>query len=840
MKTKKIFYLFFLRKNYLFINILIILLLFSLEIFASASDGTLIVISGGSRPSSNYSYYIKDVQNAYKLFKPLTASDKRFYFIADGGEGTSANFTSVDEEDPKPLKYAKDGTSSGSNERFPEAITGAAKESVIKKKFKDLQNMDDDNKPLYIYITDHGDQDSSSLESRIILWGNEVMSVADLRESLSKIPSKRSIVLVNEQCFGGGMLEALRLADGSFRANSCGFASSSELEPSTSGLDRFGNRKDNLISIFNKRGARTFAEKFKMVGGNILSHPVSSRDIFCKDYLKEKIDSRYPKYPKKISKRKGVEFQKNHANYQVLNKLKKQIEGELKDYLKDDVNKDLSIYRYKREQKTLYVTLQEQEKKYLELSEKNDEIRGAFLTSDKSYERYNLLKQDISDKKNKNVEVKTELQKEFKELNEKFTSIKKNMDEIEKNCDYKFDNKYKEKLDQMLIKTDSELEETIKIREEKEAELDTLKNEIEVADKDIKSKEKDLIESMEDEKEKEKKANQLKEKIKKLDSDLIKSKSSGIDKIKKELEERENEKKKLKDEGRKVAWEYEKAANKLEDKQKKLRILNKKNKTQNDSDLLIQIKELETEVTKLKEKVDILDANLKKITDSIDKLDAEDDEINIIGKQLEQAENYTQNYERAQEETARNRESLSKAKEDTLKLKEKQRTLEEALVLAKTKEEQDKKKLGAIEEHTKAIKELHTTVELAKMVFSSPLITENVSSCSSPCNDQCNDPCNDKFHISKDKDVTLMQYGLYISKCFDKEKLCLAKQANDAYKNWKEEIEKFKPKRDFIDKLGQYQTIKHILEHFDKKEERDLAKQLLGIVKCEEQIVDSR
>lgn len=842
LKTKNVSYLFCIHKKSLFINILILTLLspmlfsilflisislFSFDIFAG--DGTLVVISGGGGPSSNHSYYIKDIQNAFSLFKPLTASSKRFYFIADGGEGTSANFISEDEGDgPKPLKYTKDGTSADSEERLSEPITGAAKVSVIKKKFKDLESMDDDNKPLYVYITDHGNQDSSSLESRIVLWGGEVMSVADLRESLSKIPSKRPIVLINEQCFGGGMLEALRLEDGSFRANSCGFASASELEPSTTLVDLYGNRKNNLISIFKEPGAQTLAEKFKMVGKNIISHPVATRDIFCMDYLKNIINSNYSKPSKQISKKKIREFQHNHVNYQELTKLKKQIEVQLKDYLKNEKDKDISIYRYKREKKALYETLQKKEKKYLQLIEKNDEIRGAFLTSDESYARYNLLKQEISDKKKKNVDVTAELQKEFDELDKKFIAIKKNMDEIENNCDYKFDDKYRENLEQKLAQKDRELAETSRIMSEKEAELEALKKDIETTAENIKNKNEQLLKAIAEEQ-------ILKEKIdreglKKLNAELV-LKGKSIEILKSELERRKKEKRALREQGVIFATKLEQTENELNIEKVKLKKLERLSKTRNE-DNSQQIEVLNQNIAKLSKIFDELDGNLDKIINLIKGLDAENDEINIAGKQLEQAEKEIEDYENAQKETQTQKNDLESKNTDLLKLNEKKKVLEDALVLMKRKNEQDKQKRHVIDEHAKSIEELHSTVELAKIVFSSPLITENAQVCS--------DPCNSKFNISKDKDITLMQYGLYITNCFDREKLCMADKTAKAHEEWKDEIENFKPKRNFIDKLGQYQTIKHMLDHFDKKEERDAAKQLLGIIKCEDQIVDSR
>jgi hypothetical protein len=239
---------------------------------------TAFLISGGIRPTSNYCRYYQNLERANRTF--AAPAWNRINLVADGA-GTLANSVECDAEGK--VVTDSDGRPKLTRHDPPGGVQGAATAQeisrLVREQVKSLQADD----PVVIYVTDHGDIENKRVLIR--LW-HEDLTIEQFREVIRLIPDSHRIVLMQDQCFGGGMLEALWNTDGSVKPNTCGIAAASATEPAFDG-GGIMRTIDETLQNQGKDGEVRADEIHQLLlkSSEIYSAPVATSDLFLEKYL---------------------------------------------------------------------------------------------------------------------------------------------------------------------------------------------------------------------------------------------------------------------------------------------------------------------------------------------------------------------------------------------------------------------------------------------------------------------------------------------------------------------------------------------------------------------------
>lgn len=277
-------------------SVLVIFLLIPLD--QAQARRIAILVNGGSTAYENTVDSYEDIE---LMDKRLQGWD-RYILSADGPSQLPSPLRR-----PNSLKVQDNETVFDSN-GFP-ALTrkdpkvsgdfwGAATRKNIEKVLKDQVKEGD---TVFLYFTDHGDRGAKKGESKIALWGED-LATSELKEIIdTRIPRSAKVILHNEACFGGAMLNSLVQKDGSPRPNSCGFAVASEPE--------FAKSQNSLAKSLRKSEVSKpldessgFGEIFNQLRTfSTASTGVSLSDHFCEKYL-ERNSTTHPSSAHRVSR----------------------------------------------------------------------------------------------------------------------------------------------------------------------------------------------------------------------------------------------------------------------------------------------------------------------------------------------------------------------------------------------------------------------------------------------------------------------------------------------------------------------------------------------------------
>ncbi len=241
------------------------------------------LVSGGQRPGANHCDFAKDIEKANETLKDWS----RVQFYADGPT------TAKNAKDVNAVKCDKDGTDQFNlagrpvyQRLMPASKTDfAAKfseiEAALKQQVENLKPGD----PVVLYFTDHGGKPAENRlsPSAIILWG-ENLSVEQLRQLVGMIPPQNKVILVNDHCFGGGMLAALKNSDGTRRAHSCGFSPAHSFEYSYQDQSFMHHARKLKNTATCPLTFSTVYDSYR-VQPNLNSSPTSVSSDFLNDYF---------------------------------------------------------------------------------------------------------------------------------------------------------------------------------------------------------------------------------------------------------------------------------------------------------------------------------------------------------------------------------------------------------------------------------------------------------------------------------------------------------------------------------------------------------------------------
>lgn len=277
-------------------NVLIIVTVTLVSTGAHAQS-VAISVDGGGSPSSNFCRYYDNLRRTSVVF-----SDgwQRTTLATDGPGGTEPDSVACAADGTTPV-FDTDGTPHLIRHPVPgtasaKADGAATKNSVRETILARIQALRDGDSVM-LYFTDHGNTGSGPDNRTVMLWG-ERLSVDELRPLLQLIPERNKLILVNDQCFGGGMLEAIFGKDGRPRGNSCGFAAATAAEMSYDGggfmkkAERYSSGKEappggkNPGDPFGFQDVHRGLLRSQRTGAKDLtfSLPVSSGDLFLKKY----------------------------------------------------------------------------------------------------------------------------------------------------------------------------------------------------------------------------------------------------------------------------------------------------------------------------------------------------------------------------------------------------------------------------------------------------------------------------------------------------------------------------------------------------------------------------
>jgi hypothetical protein len=164
-----------------------------------------VIISGGGVPEMNWSRYWNDCAFIYStLVNIYSFQDSHIKcLIADGTSSSTDRRIGYYSYDSSPLDL--DGDSDND-------IDYAATKSNITTVFNSLSSVIGGDDHLFIFITDHGTQESGQ-DVRIILWGEgEYITDNEFADEVDKINAAQ-ISVVMGQCYSGGMIDDLAATD---------------------------------------------------------------------------------------------------------------------------------------------------------------------------------------------------------------------------------------------------------------------------------------------------------------------------------------------------------------------------------------------------------------------------------------------------------------------------------------------------------------------------------------------------------------------------------------------------------------------------------------------------
>lgn len=157
-----------------------------------------VIISGGYDMGNNWQRYWNDCSAIYSaLVDVYNYADDHIYTIMSDGTNTANDRRVSGGYDSSPLDLDSDGDND---------IQFSATRANITSVFNTLSGILDSDDYLFIFVTDHGDQESGQ-DALIYLWG-ETIRDDQFATEVNKV-NAGEICIVMEQCYSGGFVDDL-------------------------------------------------------------------------------------------------------------------------------------------------------------------------------------------------------------------------------------------------------------------------------------------------------------------------------------------------------------------------------------------------------------------------------------------------------------------------------------------------------------------------------------------------------------------------------------------------------------------------------------------------------
>ena len=257
-----------------------------------------VLINGGGKPVINFQSHLTHVRTLVEFLRANGVADADVTIFSSDGTDPAADLATRDtDSEPdawllppglahalRPVHYV-DSAVPGFTLR---PATRDALRTWFASEGRELAPGD----TLFLYVTDHGEQNKQDLTNNTIVLWHDSMSVSQLRELLAQLDPGVRVVMLMSQCFSGSFANVLTLPDGEFDASgkTCGyFASTADRPaygcyPENRGVDGVGH-SHRFFRALDSLGRMPEAEERVLVTDDSPDVPNTTSDFFLQQLL---------------------------------------------------------------------------------------------------------------------------------------------------------------------------------------------------------------------------------------------------------------------------------------------------------------------------------------------------------------------------------------------------------------------------------------------------------------------------------------------------------------------------------------------------------------------------
>jgi thiol-disulfide isomerase/thioredoxin len=273
----------------------------------------VLVINGGGAPAQNYRSHLLHVEQLLDLVRQAGVPDARVTVLSADGPDPAADLavrapapddeawllrgTFLERPLRPPITYENSNVPGVAIQAATKANLGAWVESAATR----LRAGD----TLLVYVTDHGTKnDADPADNRITLWGQEWLSVSELRTALGRLDPAVRVVTVMSQCFSGAFahLAVPATGAGTTGGDVCGYFASTQDRPAY-GCYPENRGRENVGHGFNflKALAATprlpAAQATTLVEDTTPDVPITTTDVYLDTLLRRIAAARNEELP---------------------------------------------------------------------------------------------------------------------------------------------------------------------------------------------------------------------------------------------------------------------------------------------------------------------------------------------------------------------------------------------------------------------------------------------------------------------------------------------------------------------------------------------------------------
>ncbi|MFN8640578.1 MAG: redoxin domain-containing protein [Candidatus Binatia bacterium] len=256
-----------------------------------------VLINGGGKKQMNFQSHLTNVRRLVELLHASGADPSDIVIFASDGANPEPDLATRARPDDsgdawllppraapllRPIQFV-DSTVDGYTLR---PATGDALRAWFASEGKALRAGD----TLFLYVTDHGEQNKADpTNNHIVLW-NETLSVDQLRELLAGLDPGVRVVMLMSQCFGGSFANAIFSGGLNASGRQCGFFASSADRPAYGcypenlGRDGVGH-SHRFFEALAALGRMPEAERRVLVSDDTPDVPNTTSDFYLQQLL---------------------------------------------------------------------------------------------------------------------------------------------------------------------------------------------------------------------------------------------------------------------------------------------------------------------------------------------------------------------------------------------------------------------------------------------------------------------------------------------------------------------------------------------------------------------------
>ncbi len=253
-----------------------------------------VLINGGGRPRINFQSHLTHIQGFVGVLESYGVPRENIVIFSGDGSDPKVDLATRearDDEDFWLLTRRAQQVLSPQIEYVDSKVEGyqlePAKREAIELWFSKNSRRFRPGDTLFFYVTDHGEINKDDLTNNTIVLWKETMSVSELRDIFSRLPSGLRTVMLMSQCFSGSFASLAMTG-----RDVCGyFASSADRPaygcyPENRGVDGVGHSHHFLRGV-DQLGTLSKAQEHVLVFDDSPDVPHVSSDVYLRRLLEE-------------------------------------------------------------------------------------------------------------------------------------------------------------------------------------------------------------------------------------------------------------------------------------------------------------------------------------------------------------------------------------------------------------------------------------------------------------------------------------------------------------------------------------------------------------------------